>query len=530
MPNVSPLRAEDPDRIGRHRLTGRISGMPGAGPFYLATTADGTEVVLRLLRGNWTHDGAARDRFAGEAGSAMRVPPFCAARILDAGVEDDHAYLVSEYVAGKSLLETVSDDGKLRGPELEALAIGSATGLASVHQAGLVHGSFGPEYVIMNASSPRVIEFGITPPYGQATPAADMLAWAQTMVFASMGRPPATLADLDMLPDLLRQAVADCLTGDPAFRPPSRTVVIDLLDDGEPAAGALAGGARRAAQATQSARAAQADWEAQQARGARSGQGGRPARQPGRRLPAGGQRQRRRDRSREDHDREDHEHAGAGHGGSQHGGHGRSGHGRGGAEVAGAEHAGAEHAGAESAGGRRRPSGLGAGRRGRALPIAAAIVAIAVIGVVIVHMLQGASAQDSGSQDSQRIPPATSTSPVSSTVSAAPSPSATVPRTFAGSWSGQAKQVNPSDVFNVSLSLATGTAAGSVMYSSASFSCAGQLSLRSSSDSTLTLRQSITAGHCANGVVTLSADSDGILQFNFRGKTGPATSGTLTRH
>ena len=46
MPKVTPLRAEDPDRIGRYRLDGRISGLPGAGPFYLAAGPDGTEQLL----------------------------------------------------------------------------------------------------------------------------------------------------------------------------------------------------------------------------------------------------------------------------------------------------------------------------------------------------------------------------------------------------------------------------------------------------------------------------------------------------
>ena len=96
MPKVTPLRADDPDRIGRYRLDGRISGLPGAGPFYLAAGPDGTELSVRLLRGAWTHDAAARDRFAAEAGSARRVPPFCAARIMDFGTSEDYAYLVSE--------------------------------------------------------------------------------------------------------------------------------------------------------------------------------------------------------------------------------------------------------------------------------------------------------------------------------------------------------------------------------------------------------------------------------------------------
>ena len=45
---------------------------------------------------------------------------------------------------GRSLLEFVAEEGPLEGADLEALAIGIATGLAAVHQAGLVHGDFGP--------------------------------------------------------------------------------------------------------------------------------------------------------------------------------------------------------------------------------------------------------------------------------------------------------------------------------------------------------------------------------------------------
>jgi serine/threonine protein kinase len=490
VPNITPLHAEDPDRVGRHRLTGRISGMPGTGPFYLATDADGTEVSLRLLRGSWTRDAAARDRFAAEAAAARRVPPFCAARILDAGVEDGFAYLVSEYVAGKSLLETVSDDGRLRGLDLEGLAIGSATGLASVHQAGLVHGGFGPEHVIMSADGPRIIEFGITPPYGAATPSADMLAWAQTMVFASMGRPPATLADLDVLPGLLRQTVGDCLAADPALRPAARSVVLDLLDDIEPPAGALAEGSRRAAAATYASRAAQPDSGSQQARGGRSGPGGRAVRQSGQHQASDGQRQRER------------------------------------ARPAGYD---------RSAAGRRRTSGQASGpRSGRSgvLPIAAAAVVIVAIAVVIVLVLHNAGGPASSSQggDSATAPPTSSTSPVSSTVSAAPSP-ASVPGTFAGSWSGKARQTNPSDVYKIRLNLPAGSSNGRIVYSSASFSCTGDLNLQSASRAALRLAQGIVNGQqrCADGVVTLSIGADGALKFSFRGKTGPAASGTLTK-
>ncbi|MBO0832292.1 MAG: hypothetical protein J2P29_10010, partial [Actinobacteria bacterium] len=209
---------------------------------------DGADVCVTILAG--LSDGAARDRFAAEAAVARRVAPFCAARVLDAGLDGTDAFLVSEYVPGRSLLEMVAEQGVFDSPRLEALAIGTATGLASVHQAGLVHGNFGPQYVILASGGPPcVVEFGITPPYGSATPSADMLGWAQTVIFAATGQPPSESADLDVLPEVLREPVQQCLYYGPSERPAARAIVQFLLGGGSLRAGVLAEGSRRAAQA-----------------------------------------------------------------------------------------------------------------------------------------------------------------------------------------------------------------------------------------------------------------------------------------
>jgi eukaryotic-like serine/threonine-protein kinase len=254
MPHPVPLTSADPRRIGRYRLTGRLEGIPSDDPIYLGIASDNTHVSITVLGGDWALDGAARDRFAAEAAVAKRVPPFCAARVLDAGLDGTSAYLVSEYVYGDSLLELVSSDGVRRGHDLEALAIGMATGLASVHQAGLVHGNFGPEFVILAPDgAPRVVEFGITPPYGAATPSADMLSWAQTVIFAATGHPPASPDDLEELPEQVRDSVTQCLDPEPGARPAARAVVQNLLATDDLPAGLLAGGSRRAVRATRGA-------------------------------------------------------------------------------------------------------------------------------------------------------------------------------------------------------------------------------------------------------------------------------------
>jgi len=251
MPHVTPLHADDPRRVGRYRLTGRLEGMPAAGLVFLARTADGSYVTVTLLDGNWKADGAARDRFTAEANAASRVAPFCAARIVGAGFDGSHAFLVSEYIPGPALLELVAKEGPRNGADLEALAIGTATGLAAIHQAGLVHGDFGPGHVVLGAQGPRVVGFGITPPYGAATPAADMRAWASTVLQAAAGGPadPTVPEDLSLLPEPLRTLALRCASAHPGERVSARSVVVGLLGEENPPAGVLAEGSRRAARA-----------------------------------------------------------------------------------------------------------------------------------------------------------------------------------------------------------------------------------------------------------------------------------------
>ena len=250
MPHVIPLQAEDPRRVGRYRLTGRIASRAGGDGrtqrVFMAKMVDDGTVIVTLLGRERVAGAAARDRFTAEARVARRVAPFCAARILDAGIEHDEPYLVAEYVPGPTLAEAVGHEGPMPPATLEALAIGTATGLMAIHQTGLVHGRLGPDHVVLGPDGPRVTHFGITPPYGAATPAADLGAWANTVIFAAVGRPPAGPQDLAALPEDLRAVVAACLAPDPAARPVARTVLARLLRGHDLSSGLLAEGTRQA--------------------------------------------------------------------------------------------------------------------------------------------------------------------------------------------------------------------------------------------------------------------------------------------
>jgi hypothetical protein len=436
------------------------------------------------------------------------VPPFCAARILDAGLEGNDAYLVSEYVPGRSLLEVVSRDGVLGDSELVPVAIGMATGLASVHNAGLVHGSFGPEYVVMTAAGPRVVEFGITPPYGAATPAADMLAWAQTVVFAAAGRPATAMADLDVLPGQLRDLVADCLSPEPAARPAARAALLHLIGDAELPAGLLAEGSRRAMPGSYAAAAPPAGRAAAPAPRAEALAApivaepeyapARPASAPPRSASAALR-------------------SAAGPARSA------AGPVRSGSAQGPQAHAASRHIRApESAPTPRQPAHHEQSGRGQRIGLiaAGALVALIVIAFGVTKMLGNGKSTGPG-----KSTPVSLRSP-DNHPSPSPRTTPTTPAAFAGSWSGQVQQP-PNDTYSVSLKLTKGATTASESYSTAGVSsCSPTLTLTAATSQQLTFSQS-AQGVCSAGTVTIALAGNGSIRYDFA-SGGVTATGTLS--
>ncbi|MEV0403967.1 serine/threonine-protein kinase [Actinoallomurus sp. NPDC050550] len=262
MPSLQPLTPHDPPAVGGFRLLGRL-GEGGQGVVYLGEPSPGERVAVKLLR--FGGDARARRYLAKEVDAARKVDPFCTARILAADVEGDLPYIVSEFIDGPPLRQVVGEKGPLRGSVLDRLAIGTATALVAIHQAGVVHRDFKPANVLLGPDGPRVIDFGVahvvdatlsgritgTPAFMAPEqlrneppgPPADMFAWGATIVYAATGRAPFgeghigavvnriqnTPPDLGGLDGPLRELVADCLEKDLARRPSARQALLRLL-------------------------------------------------------------------------------------------------------------------------------------------------------------------------------------------------------------------------------------------------------------------------------------------------------------
>ncbi|GAA2398057.1 hypothetical protein GCM10010191_00940 [Actinomadura vinacea] len=279
MAEALPLQPGDPRELGEYEITGRL-GVGEHGAVFLGRDRSGRMVAIKLLHLRLSGEPAARARFAAAFTAARKVSGFCTAAILDADVEGDRPYVVSEWVDGPSLLQLVTEEGPRGAGVVERLAVGTAVSLAAIHRAGAVHHDFKPANILLGRDGPRVGDVAVTPaldavdaaPSGRVAddpsykapeqlsgidigPAADVFAWAATLLYAVTARPPFgddsptevmqrimyDQPDMSDLPDSLREIVADALAKDLTARPSAAGLLERLLDESGPLAARLPG-------------------------------------------------------------------------------------------------------------------------------------------------------------------------------------------------------------------------------------------------------------------------------------------------
>ena len=271
----TPLRPDDPTRIGHYRLTARL-GAGGMGVVYLGVAWDGSPVAVKVLRPELADDEEFRRRFGREVSALVQVKGECTVRVIEADSQSAAPFVVTEYAPGPSLSEYMEKNGSVPPEMLFGLATGLAEALTVIHAAGIMHRDLKPSNIILTDAGPKVIDFGIArrqqdtsavtkagmmvgsmgfmaPEQISGNPGreADVFAWGVTLAYAASGRSPFGAgsthsilykimygdADIGPVPDSLRPLVEAALLKDPQARPTARQLLDRLTSASRQAEG-----------------------------------------------------------------------------------------------------------------------------------------------------------------------------------------------------------------------------------------------------------------------------------------------------
>ncbi|WP_344878295.1 Stk1 family PASTA domain-containing Ser/Thr kinase [Zhihengliuella alba] len=155
-----PLHGQTID--GRYRIKHRLAH-GGMSTVYLATDLRlHRDVAVKLLYPHLAQDPEVVARFEAEAVNAAKVSHEHIVNVLDQGVDGPHAYLVMEYIRGRTLRDLLRAEGALTPRRTLELMHDVIEGLAAAHDAGLVHRDMKPENVLLTAAGRvKVADFGL---------------------------------------------------------------------------------------------------------------------------------------------------------------------------------------------------------------------------------------------------------------------------------------------------------------------------------------------------------------------------------
>ncbi len=250
--------------LGRYVLLDPV-GRGGMGVVYSAFDPElDRKVAIKFLRpGRGASPAAARPQLLAEAQAIARLSHPNIVTVHDVGTFDGEVFFAMEYVKGETL-RRAQRPGLVGLQHTLLLYAAAGEGLAAAHQAGIVHGDFKPENVLVGEDGRvRVTDFGLaravhehatrfagTPAYmapehwrGQpADVRSDQYSFCLALLEAVEGQRPEEVEEASpsqppepvslrrrILPARLSRVLARGLATDPAHRWPSMDALLDAL-------------------------------------------------------------------------------------------------------------------------------------------------------------------------------------------------------------------------------------------------------------------------------------------------------------
>ncbi|BAQ32634.1 conserved hypothetical protein [Bifidobacterium scardovii JCM 12489 = DSM 13734] len=189
MSDLNALNLEPGNIVGGYTLVSRL-GAGAMGSVWRVRDDGGQVYAMKILRDSLADDNAtaqngadgagaemdedarerltARERLRREAMALKKVnhPGVCG--IVDMELDDSLAFIVTELIEGKNLRDDVKANGRYTGDDLERLARKLIEAVKAVHAAGIVHRDIKPTNVMVSASGPVLVDFGIAMSGGES--------------------------------------------------------------------------------------------------------------------------------------------------------------------------------------------------------------------------------------------------------------------------------------------------------------------------------------------------------------------------
>ncbi len=270
---------------GRYRIIALL-GKGGMGEVYRATDLTlGQSVALKFLPALAASESHWLERFHSEVRIARQVSHPNVCRVYDIGEAEGLPYISMEFVDGEDLSTLIRRIGRLPSDKAAEISRKICAGLAAAHSKGIIHRDLKPHNIMLDRQGEVLIcDFGLaavaselqpadfrqgTPAYmapeqlkgTDVTTASDIYSLGLVLYELFTGKRAYSATSINDLLQLqesqsltsmtslandidpaVENTIRQCLSPDPAHRPPSALAVAAALPGGDPLAAALAAG------------------------------------------------------------------------------------------------------------------------------------------------------------------------------------------------------------------------------------------------------------------------------------------------
>ena len=149
------------EKLGAYTITGKI-GQGGMGIVYLAyDNRLDRQVAVKMLSGEYLKDPQHRERLRREARAAARLSHPGIATVYSLEESGDNIYIISEYVKGWNLRQTMTGTSLSLETILD-IALQTARAIAEAHECGIVHRDLKPENIMWTENGTvKILDFGL---------------------------------------------------------------------------------------------------------------------------------------------------------------------------------------------------------------------------------------------------------------------------------------------------------------------------------------------------------------------------------